>query len=334
MNDDRWNHPQGEFSDEPTDPGREVPTAPGQTPQAGPVQPPVSNLGFKPQTGRFGSVQGPTGNPQGNTTANPFGNPGTSPNYGGAGSQASLQGPSSGSFAPPLQNPTGSFPANTDEFQAPHANTTGQFAAPGQHGGAHASGSFGAAPSPGPAKPGQQHFSPGAQPPAVQSGGFAPPMTGGFQAVGPQPGPQSATPGPTGQFGPVSGPGTGAFQNVAGATGAFQNVPGATGTFQAPGVGPGAGQGHGPLQVGTPQDGPPEPTLKVRATFGLGGLMLGAIVGLALGLLNSVIEGVAVLDGMSVTLQISVWFGGTIALICAWKPEKVWETLDGFGFFD
>lgn len=274
------------------------PTDPGRvapTAQPGAANP-MNNLGFRPQTGAFGAVGGDPNQapPQQGNQPNPFGNPGSTPNYSQSGSQASFQGSNPGMGS-------GGFPPpNTTGSFAPN---TGEFAQPG-----HTGAMSGVANAPGQA---QQHtFAPG-QPSPTGSGGFAPPMTGGFQAVGQT---------PTGQQPAVGAP------PVAPATGQFQNVPGATGTFQAP-----VGQ---PLQIGDYVEEAPEPTIKVRATFGLGGLLAGAIVGLALGLMNSLFEGVSILDGLSVTLQISLWFGGTIGLICAWKPDKVWETLEGYGFFD
>lgn len=131
-------------------------------------------------------------------------------------------------------------------------------------------------------------------------------------------------PGPRQQ--PQQGYVTGQMQGVPGQPGSHPNASN-TGTFQAPGA-------SQPLQIGEVVDKPPEPTIKVRAAFGGGGFIFGAIVGLALGLLNSLFEGVGIVAGLGVTIQIALWFGGMIGLIAAWKPEKVWETLESYGFFD
>lgn len=297
-----------DFADEPTDPGFDTANQPGDHHFGAPVghnepSDAVNSLGFKPQTAAFAAVTGPP-TPDAN---NPFGTPQSQPNYENRPSQPSA--PASGSFTPPMVNPTGSFNVNTGEFSA------GQAAPPAA---ADATG--------------QQTFQ---APAPAQNQGFAPPMTGGFQAV---PGPQQQGQQHSGQqqqYGQQQ-PGQ---HYLAPQTGQHAPV-GQTGSF--PGVGPGnpgtgAFQQVGPnqsLQIGEYVDGPPEPTIKIRAAFGAGGLLFGSIVGLALGLLNSVFEGVGILEGMRVTIQISIWFGGMIALIAAWKPDKVWETLESYGFFD
>jgi len=236
------------------------------------------------------------------------------------GSRNALGGPtpfSGGQFPNP---PTGQFGATPASGQFPvptgqfPASPTGQFgAAPPAHFPNPSTGNRNVLGGPTPfgtPASGQFPVSPTGQFPVSPTGQFPVSPTGQFPVS------------PTGQFPNTP---TGQFPNTP--TGQFPNTP--TGQFgPAPFPNPGSEQ----MPIGVVHRGAPD--VRMRLIYGGGGAGIGLLVGLLLGILNSGLEQMTFTEGLSVTIQIAVWFMLLFGIACAFKPQRVEFILKKHGLMD
>lgn len=222
-----------------------------------------------------------------------------------------------GGQGPFVQQPPIAFPnPATGQFTAPGSGafpnpSTGQFTAPGS----------GAFPNP----PTGQFSAPG-------SGAFRSSPTGQFTAPGSGAFPSS----PTGQF---TAPGSGAFPNSP--TGQFGlgqtpstpivRAPSSPGMPVIPSTNIGF-SGPGPAQA--PVGAGAQPDTRMRLIYGGGGAALGTLVGLLLGILNSGLEQLTFMEGLGVTIQMTLWFMLMFGIACAFKPQRVEFMLKKHGILD
>lgn len=155
-----------------------------------------------------------------------------------------------------------------------------------------------------------------------------PPNTGNFGAPGqppvqqrqqnPQPNPQQGF--QTGGFSPAPNP-----------------TPSGGVPLQSEGASPG-GSNPTPSGGGSAQSGfrtdttgfvPVQPkrsqtpiTPRDRVIYAGAGFGVGVILGLMLGVLNSILEGISIMGGLGLTLQIAVWLGLVIGIVTAWRPRR------------
>ena len=82
--------------------------------------------------------------------------------------------------------------------------------------------------------------------------------------------------------------------------------------------------------VPPPADAPV--SMKMRVRYGAVGFGAGAVTGLLLGLMNSALEDIPLGAGLSLTMQIAVWFGLMVGILTAWRPERfanAWDRITG-----
>ncbi len=175
----------------------------------------------------------------------------------------------------------------------------------------------------------------------VKPTGANPPITGSFQGVS-QTGGQRAVTGAQRSVGsPVSGtfrapsaggPKSGTFRAPSGPpsgpsgpggpkSGTFQP----TGSFQALGSKAGSGTSKG-------SGGGISPDTMMRLQYAGGGFLGGAFAGVVLGVLNSVLQGWDVVDGLGQIMALAVLMGSGVGLIGALRPERLEELLDQVSF--
>lgn len=158
-----------------------------------------------------------------------------------------------------------------------------------------------------PGHPQQPQYSPQGQP---QQGGW--PMTGQFSQV---PGQQQQ--GNQGGYGPQ----TGNFQ--APQTGGYPVAPNTGGYPQA------SPSGSVPI-LQAPVVAPVEEARASRVVYGLSGTAAGGIIGVILGVLNTVLEGQTITEGTEFIFLSAIWFAFIVGALAFWKPERFDNAIERF----
>ena len=178
-------------------------------------------------------------------------------------------------------------------------------------------GGYGAVPPVNPAGTGAYHGVPGPGPGGRPGGG---PLTGQYRATGPG--------GPAGPGG--AGPSTGAYNAEHITNTGF--IP--TGSFKA--VGPaGSSPAPGPTGVkkGLSFEFMEDADTMKRVQYAGGGLLGGAFAGVVLGVINAILQGWDVIDGLPQIAALALILGMFCAVVSALKPDRVEELLDQISFF-
>ncbi len=81
-----------------------------------------------------------------------------------------------------------------------------------------------------------------------------------------------------------------------------------------------------------------EVDFQLRIIYAGSGFGVGLLLGVGLGVLNSVLENIDPMQGLGLTLQIAVWLGLIVGIVAGWKPRRfdnAWNRLmSGLGLDD
>ncbi len=133
-----------------------------------------------------------------------------------------------------------------------------------------------------------------------------PPQTGGFAAQ-----PQQ----------PAYPPQTGGFAQVPPTTGGYATGP-STGGFAAQGQGiPAPLSGSVPI-IKAPVVAHEEEAKASRVVYGLSGTAVGGMMGVFLGVVNTVMEGQTITAGTEFIFESAIWFAFIVGALAFWKPER------------